>query len=348
MSTGVPVVDIALSLRGAEGARRAVAREIGRACERVGFLMITGHGVPQQLIDDADGLSREFFDLDLDEKLRIDIAGGKRGYRRMGNSALAGALGTETPPDLREQFVSGPEPQAADPYFRRPGVAAFFPPNVWPERPVAMEPVWRAYYHVCTTLATHLMRLFALALELPEWFFDDKIDHHITQLISVNYQAQAQPPLPNQLRAGAHTDFGSLTLLATDGTPGGLQVMLPDGEWHDIVPVKGAYIVNLGDLMAQWTNDRWRSTLHRVVNPPGDVATTSRRHSLVFFHQPNFDARIECLPSCIGPSQPAKYRPVTSGEHLAQKLISIRAKPKPTTPPEPDVSANLTLESHHA
>ncbi|HEX9463143.1 MAG TPA: 2-oxoglutarate and iron-dependent oxygenase domain-containing protein [Alphaproteobacteria bacterium] len=341
----MPVIDIAPSLWGTAAARQSVAREIRRACETIGFLTITGHGVSQHLIDDADGLSREFFDLPLDEKLKIDIGTGKRGYRRIATSALAGSLGTDTPPDLREQIVSGQEAAAGDPYYQRPGAAAFFPPNVWPQRPMSLAPVWRAYYHVCTHLATHLMRLFALALDLPEWFFEDKVDRHITQLISVNYPAQPEAPLPGQLRAGAHTDFGSLTLLATDGTPGGLQVMMPNGEWHDIVPVKGAYIVNLGDLMAQWTNDRWRSTLHRVVNPPSEVAADSRRHSMVFFHQPNFDALIECLPTCVAPGERPKYRPVTSGEHLADKLAKIRGK-KPA--PEPAVADNVTLETHHA
>ena len=139
--------------------------------------------------------------------------------------------------------------------------------------------------------------------------------------------ATAKPPLPGQLRAGAHSDFGSVTLLATDGSPGGLQVKMPDGAWHDIMPVEGAYIVNLGDLMAQWTNDRWRSTLHRVVTPPLDLAANSRRHSMVFFHQPNFDALIECLPTCLAPGERPKYAPVTSGAHLHAQLAKIYVKP---------------------
>ena len=331
--TEVPVIDISASLWGPDRARLAAAREIGRACETIGFFMISGHGVPQHLVDEADGLSREFFDLPLDEKLRIEVGSGdRRGYRRMGETAVAASLGADTPYDLREQFVTGPMPRPGDPYYEQPGARPFFVPNVWPERPLALRHVWPAYYHACTRLATHVMRLFALALDLPEWFFDDKIDRQITQMVSVNYPAQPNAPLPGQLRSGAHTDFGSLTLLATDGTPGGLQVMMPDGAWQDIRPVKGAFIVNLGDLMAQWTNDRWRSTLHRVVNPPADVAAGSRRHSLVFFHQPNFDALIECLPSCRKPGEPAKYPPVTSGDHLADKLSKIRTKP---AAPEP-------------
>ncbi len=321
--TAVPIIDIAPSFAGSPAARRAVAAEIGRACETTGFLMITGHGVPQTLIDDADGLSRAFFALPLDEKMRISIgiaSRHRRGYRRMGVTNVAGSRGEAAPHDLREQFVAGPEAVPGDPYYARAEAARFFPVNVWPARPADLAAAWRAYYAAAGTLAAHIMGLFALALALPERFFADKIDRHITQLVAVNYPRQPSEPLPGQLRAGAHSDFGSLTLLATDGSPGGLQVMMPDGAWHDVQPVRGAFIVNLGDLMAQWTNDRWRSTLHRVVNPPRAVALDSERHSLVFFHQPNFDARIECLPSCLAPGERPKYPPVESGAHLFAQL----------------------------
>jgi isopenicillin N synthase-like dioxygenase len=321
--TAVPVIDLAPSFAGSPAAVRAVATEIGRACETVGFLMVTGHGLSQTLIDDADGLSRAFFALPLEEKLEIAIGVAsrhRRGYRRLGVTNVAGSRGEAAPHDLREQFVAGPEAVPGDPYYARPAAARFFPANVWPARPAALARAWGAYYAAAGGLAAHLMRLFALALDLPERFFDAKIDRHITQLVSVAYPAQPASPLPGQLRAGAHTDFGSLTLLVTDGTPGGLQVMMPDGAWHDVQPVPGAFIVNLGDLMAQWTNDRWRSTLHRVVNPPRAVAADSVRHSLVFFHQPNFDAVIECLPSCLAAGARPKYAPIESGAHLHAQL----------------------------
>lgn len=325
----VPVIDIAPSLHDDPAASHAVAAEIGRACEDIGFLMVIGHGMPQSLIDDADALARAFHDLPLDEKMRIamDIRRRPRGYRRTGETRVAASLGAQTPPDLREQFVIGPDAVAGDPYYALPEAANFFAPNVWPDRPADLERVWRAYFAAATDLSTHLMRLFALALDLPARHFDDKVDRHISHLVSVNYPRQQTAAMPGQLRAGAHTDFGSLTLLATDGSPGGLQVMMEDGMWHDITPVRGAFIVNLGDLMAQWTNDRWRSTLHRVVNPPPQVARESRRHSLVFFHQPNYDAWIECLPTCVMAGERPKYAAVTSGAHMLDKLAMINAKP---------------------
>jgi isopenicillin N synthase-like dioxygenase len=169
-------------------------------------------------------------------------------------------------------------------------------------------------------LADTVMRIFAVALGKPEGFFDDKIDHHISRLRVRNYPAQPTPPAPGQIRAGAHSDYGSLTLLATEDKPGGLQVCNAQGAWVDVPIVPGTFIVNIGDLMARWTNDTWVSTLHRVVNPPPDADGDTRRLSLVFFHNPNHDAEIASLvPDC-----PARYPPTTSGAHLRRLFTATQ------------------------
>jgi isopenicillin N synthase-like dioxygenase len=162
-------------------------------------------------------------------------------------------------------------------------------------------------------------RVAALNLDID--YFEDKINEHISMFRAVNYPDQPTPPLPGQLRAGAHTDYGSLTLLRQEQRPGGLQVMTKSGEWFDVPAIKGALVVNIGDLMSEWTNDLWVSTLHRVVNPPRDAANDSRRISLVFFHQPNYDAMISCLPTCLQPGETAKHAPMSSGEHLFSKFV---------------------------
>jgi isopenicillin N synthase-like dioxygenase len=174
-------------------------------------------------------------------------------------------------------------------------------------------------------LAATLMRGFALGLGMPEGFFDDKVDRHITNFSVLHYPAQAEPPLPGQLRAGAHTDYGSLTILKTDAAAGGLQVQAPEGGWIDVPHLPDAFVVNLGDLMAEWTNDRWVSTLHRVVNPPRSAGSAARRLSMAFFHQPNYDAVIECLPTCIAADRPARYGRTTSGEHVWMKINKQRS-----------------------
>ena len=133
-----------------------------------------------------------------------------------------------------------------------------------------------------------------------------------------NYPALEAPPVPGQIRAGAHSDYGSLTILSTEDRPGGLQVFNSAGEWVDVPIIEGTFVINIGDLMARWTNDAWVSTLHRVANPPDDAGAESRRQSVVFFHNPNYDAAVSCIPTCLAPGAEPKYAPTTSGEHLRQ------------------------------
>ena len=322
----VPVIDIASARNGSHATRLAVAKQIGAACEDIGFFMVTGHDIPGEVIKRVDDLAREFFYRPQDEKMQVEIIPGQatRGYRSAGISTLARA-GQDAPPDLRESLVTGSEAVPGDAYYTQPTAARFFTPNRWPQNPPELRSAFETYYAACTTLASELMRLFALALDLPETFFDDKIDRQISALTVNHYPKQNAAPKPGQIRAGAHTDYGSLTILATDGSLGGLQVQV-NGEWQDVMPAEGSFIINLGDLMAQWTNDRWRSTLHRVVNPPQEIAATTDRQSTVFFHQPNFDAPVECLPTCLAPGEQPKYPPTTSGAHLMAEIAKTYAK----------------------
>jgi isopenicillin N synthase-like dioxygenase len=325
VSETVPVVDIAPFEAGGAAERKAVAAAVDRACRELGFLIISGHGVQEALIEEMRGVSRAFFDLPLEEKLRVRMPPDRyRGYIAYGSEALAYSLDEASPPDVKESFSIGPFANIDTPYHRAARPGNFFAPNLWPERPVALRTVWEAYYTAMERLAEHLMRIFALGLGMPEHFFDDKVDHHITNFSVIHYPEQAAPPLPGQLRAGAHTDYGSLTIVKPDDAPGGLQVRGRQGGWIDAPVTPGTFVVNLGDLMAEWTNDRWVSTLHRVVNPPRDKALGSRRLSLVFFHQPNYDAVIECLPTCTTPDRPPRYGRTTSGEHVWLKVKKHR------------------------
>jgi isopenicillin N synthase-like dioxygenase len=215
------------------------------------------------------------------------------------------------------------EPVPGDPYTATPDAALHFAPNVWPKRPAQMRTIWEAYARACDSFTRDLLRICARALDLPESWFDDKVDRPISPLKAQHYPKLERPPKPGQVRSGAHTDFGTLTLLQAEDKPGGLQIMGKDDRWHDVKPVPGAYIVNLGDMMGRWTNDRWRSTLHRVVNPPLDAGAAARRLSIVYFHTPNYDALIECIPTCADARHPAKYSPIRAGDHLAEKLQQV-------------------------
>lgn len=318
----IPVIDIGPYFGGDSKAKREVARAVGYACESIGFLVIANHGLARELFDRAFAAGRVFFDQPDEVKARFKPADGvaPRGYHAVGTRSLAKTLGIETPPDLREQFFIGPLRDDVGRFEEVPGAARFYAPNIWPDHPPEYRPVFTELYQQMERLAADLMRIFALALDQPEDFFDDKIDHHFNTCPLNHYPAPKGDPLPGQVRAGEHTDFGSLTVLAIDDAPGGLQVKRPDGAWLDVQPAREHLVVNLGDMMARWTNDRWRSTLHRVVNPPVEAAAASRRMSLGHFLHPNYDAEVACIPSCCGPGNPARYSPIMAGEHMRMKM----------------------------
>ena len=268
MATTIPIIDISPFLKGGDAERRAIAAAVNTACSEIGFLLVIGHGIPASLVDEMRHVSTTFFERALEEKMRYRMPPDRyRGYIALGNEALAYSLDEKTPPDYKESFSIGPVDAPDDAYHRAATPANFFAPNMWPDGLPEFRTTWTAYYRGMEELATTLMRIFAMALGMDAHYFDDKIDRHITNFSMLHYPPQHDPPLPGQLRAGAHTDYGSLTIVKPDGAEGGLQVRAKDGSWLDVPHVPDAFVVNLGDLMAEWTNDRWVSTLHRVVNP---------------------------------------------------------------------------------
>ncbi|WPB57431.1 isopenicillin N synthase family dioxygenase [Xylophilus sp. GOD-11R] len=316
----VPVIDLSPWFGGTPEGRAAVARAVDEACRSIGFLVITHHGIAPSLIERVSAASRTFFALPLEAKRRVDRPreDAVRGFSAVGEEGLSYSLEEKAPGDLKESFSIGPSDVPDDDYHRGPAAGAHFEPNRWPEVPDFRE-AYTEYFDAMSVLARELMRIFALALQLDERFFDDKIDEHISMFRVLSYPPQREAPLPGQLRAGAHSDYGSLTIVLPDDR--GLQVFNKAGEWVDVPLVPGSLVVNIADLMMQWTNDQWVSTLHRVDNPPFETASTNRRQSLVFFHQPNYDAVVECLPSCLAPGESPKYAPVTSGDHLTSKFV---------------------------
>ena len=317
----VPVIDLSPYFGGSAEGKAAVAQAIDQACRSTGFLVVTGHGIAPELIAQVSQLSAEFFALPLEEKRRCNRPSPDqvRGYSAVAEESLSYSLEEAAPGDLKESLSIGPIDPPDDAYHRGPAAGPHFAPNIWPARPAALQAAYSQYFHAMSDLARSLMRMFALALAMPETFFDDKIDKHISMFRVLSYPAQKEAPLPGQLRASAHSDYGSLTIVLPDGP--GLQVNI-GGAWIDVPHLPGAFAVNLGDLMMQWTNDQWLSTLHRVVNPPlDDQQRNVRRQSLVFFHQPNYDAQIECLTACLAPGEQPKHAPISSGDHLTSKFV---------------------------
>ena len=324
LTSRVPLVDLTEAFDPGPSQDAAVDA-IREACEDIGFLLITGHGVPDSVLSSIEAISRQFFSLPHEEKMRwAPRPGVFRGYRPAGEAALAKSRDIETAPDLTEAFSINrfDDVDVARRSGLREGREAFFAPNIWPERPHGFKQVFETYYAIMEDLTNRVMGLMALALGLGESWFDDKIRDHITNLTVNHYHALDGPPAPNQFRRGEHTDWGSVTILYHDGRPG-LQIKPRDGEWEDVPTVEGAFVVNLGDLMATWTNDQWTSTLHRVVVPDGD---TGDRLSIAYFHQPAYDARIECIPTCTSPEELPRYQPTTSGEWILSMLRKVQLK----------------------
>jgi len=321
----VPVIDIS---RWGDGpaAQAEVAAAVDHACRTVGFLQVTGHGVPDAVLastlDALDGL----WDLPEEAKAawRSPSAEINRGYAPLGDESLSYSLGVDAPPDLFEAFNIGPDVVPDEPAYQVER-HRFFAENIWPAETPSLRPALVAYFDEVVSLAHRLTTIFARALGLPDGFFEAFTAHSTDTLRAINYVRRpgSPDPLPGQLRMGAHTDYGIVTVLWADPVPG-LQIVGPDGAWHDVLPAPGALLVNLGDLLAEWTNDRWRSTVHRVVPPPAGIDGPSRRRSIAFFHDGDHDALVEVLATCTSEDDPPRYAPVLAGEHLMAKLVGPR------------------------
>ena len=298
-----------------------LAAQIDAICQATGFLAIVRHGVPEATIETAWAKAEAFFSLPLGRKLtaKAPYPGYPYGYLAPETESLARSRGVAAPPDQKESFNGGPA--RAPRGLTDPEALGFcFAPTIWPDAPEGFREAWSAYYAAMEDLARRIMRAFAVALDLPEDFFSSFIDAPVSALRALNYPALPRPPKPGQMRAGAHTDYGSLTILLPQAGSRGLEILAPDGNWIEVRPRPGTFIVNIGDLMARWTNDRWTSTLHRVAIPQDGGA--ERRQSFAFFHQPNWNAEILAIEACLGPDETPKYPPVRSGPYLMGKFKS--------------------------
>ncbi|RDI55685.1 isopenicillin N synthase family dioxygenase [Nocardia mexicana] len=325
MEFHVPVIDISPYVGAGTAAERGrVARQLDEAARTVGFMQIVGHTVPQRVIDDFAAALDAFFGLDLGTKNGYRTPPEiNRGYSPPKSESLSLSLGVESASRMNDFFEAFNIGAAASDY---PGIdlpAVDYAENLWPQQiPQFRAPV-QAYFAEAARVARTLTTVFADALELPAGYFDRFTDHSLDVLRMNNY---ALPPGTVDLDGdligmGEHTDYGIVTVLWADQAPG-LQVLGADRRWHDVRPADGALLVNLGDLMARWTNERWLSTLHRVVPPIVD-GTIERRRSAAYFHDGNIDAVIATLPSCLG--EGSKYEPTTVAEHIRAKLAGSRA-----------------------
>lgn len=294
----LPVIDVAPLLDGSD--KTGVAKQIRWALSNAGFMYVKNHGIAQDFVDEVFGVTRRFFDLPMAEKMALHV----------GNSgvALRGYIepfGENVDPakskDLKECFDLGPERATVE--------GPFFGPNPWPAKVPEFRELVYGYHERMVDLSKKLLRGIALSLDLPETWFEPLMKDPISIQRLLHYPSQTGHVDENIIGIGAHTDYGNLTILAQDDV-GGLQVMNRDGDWVEGTPVRGSFVINIGDLIQRLTNDIYLANMHRVINTSG-----RERFSIPFFIDADFDAVIAPLPSCVSEANPQRYQPVTCGAH---------------------------------
>ena len=310
----LPIIDISPLYQNDRAAWKRVADQIDEACCTWGFFYIKGHPIAESRIEELLAAGQSFFKLPLEEKLKIDIT---KSVSHTGYGAIAAEqLDPSQPGDHKETFdMSFHLP--AD----HPDVVAGKPlrgPNRHPDLP-GWEVLMEQHYLDMQALAQTLLRAMTLALGIEREFFDQRFHEPVSVLRLIHYPPRHTASSAEQQGAGAHTDYGCITLLYQD-TAGGLQVRDVRGQWIDAPPIDGTFVVNLGDMMARWSNDRYLSTPHRVISPQG-----VDRYSMPFFAEPHPDTVIQCLPGCEDVAHPAKYPPTTCAEFLLSRFADTYA-----------------------
>lgn len=322
----IPTIDIASFAQGSTSQRAAVAAQIDAAARQIGFMQITGHGIPEAVVAAlAQGMD-DFFGLPLRQKeaWRPSAVEINRGYTSPLSERLSYSAGVASAADLFEAFNVG----SAHTDF--PGLTLdpiAYPDNLWPTDCPSFQAAVQLWFRHAGEVAREMTRIFEVALGLPAHYFAPFQDHSLDVLRLNHY---AMPPEvtrveQDQMGMGAHTDFGIVTVLWADAVSPGLQVLTAEGHWIDAIPQPGALLINLGDMMARWTNDHWLSSMHRVVPPIDGQGQVVRRRSAAYFHDGNADAVITCLPSCSDAARPPRYPAITVAEHIRQKLAGSRA-----------------------
>jgi isopenicillin N synthase-like dioxygenase len=338
---GLPIIDISAFLDpdASQEARNVTAKAINSACVNYGFFYLTGHGIPTSKLDEIVSLAGDFFALPLEEKNKIkrfdagssEGGDGARGYQGLGENVTGGLQDMQEaidwyrdwPEDKREPGVGG-----------RGSVKSLQGVNLWPEQPKELKPVYLDYIDRVKTVGEALVHAMGAALNLgwptqnadrnteDEEMFVRNCDESFWVMRMIGYPPLTTPHTPgadvDQFSCGAHTDYGCVTLLLTDPTPGALQVQLKDETWLNADPIPGAFVVNIGDMIERWTNGLWKSTMHRVIHRGQNY-----RISVPFFYEPNFDAMVRPLEKCV---KEIGGRPIhqgsTYGEHLLTKVFS--------------------------
>ncbi|WP_428239619.1 isopenicillin N synthase family dioxygenase [Gynuella sp.] len=309
----LPLIDLSLLTSHDPDIQQAEIQRLDYACREIGFIYLTNTGISERLMQEIFVAAKRFFALPQEEKQKIDIgtSTNHRGYGSIGKEKL-----DETNlSDWKETFDMALDLPPDHPMVSK--YSNMYGPNRYPEDPAIVDTLL-SYYQAAFTASQSLLVAMAKALKLEDNFFTRCFNTHVTVLRLIHYPPR--PSMEHDNGAGAHTDYGCVTLLLQDQV-GGLQVRARNGEWIDAPPVEGALVVNIGDLMQRWTNDEYVSTAHRVKASMPDV----HRYSVPFFVEPDYETLVDCVPSCQSEQNPAKYEPIYSGDWIQSRFDATYA-----------------------
>jgi isopenicillin N synthase-like dioxygenase len=310
----IPTVDLADFLNGDPAKKKSFVQALGKAYEEVGFVAVKNHGIPDGLIEDLYKYVQEFFSLPLEQKKKYEIKGlaGQRGYTSFGKEHAKGS----DAPDLKEFFQYG---QVARDNYKD----EFYPDNVKVEQVAAFNETFDNAYRAFEKSGTALLQAIALYLGLDEHYFDQYVFNGNSILRAIHYPPITETP-KSAIRAEQHEDINLITLLV-GASADGLEILTKQDEWVPVTSLPEQIVVNVGDMLQRLTNNKLRSTTHRVVNPKREFWHTSR-FSIPFFLHPKSSMSLECLPNCVDENNPLAYDVATAGEYLNERLVEIGLK----------------------
>ena len=313
-ATSIPVVDLAGTSQPDSTARDRAAAAIHKACRETGFFYIANHGVPESLVAGQFAAAKTFFDLPLPAKMKLHmkLSPTTSGYEPMGGQSLDSqdATSEKAPPDLKESFYCGADLPDDHPLAQKKWRGLGH--NQWPDL-AGFRAQTVAYHTAMCKLGDNVLSLIARSLEMPDDWFVPYYEGSGAMLRFIKYPPHPAKTAFNQIGAGAHTDWGGITILAQDAS-GGLEVQTVAGDWLPGTPIPGTFVINISDLMARWTNGIYNSNMHRVKNN----LSGGTRYSLPFFYSPRHDAVIDAIPTCVTPEHPRLYPPCTCAEHMME------------------------------
>lgn len=309
--TNIPSVDLLDFLSDDPKRKQKFVDEIGRAYEEIGFVSLKNHFLSDELVENLYKEVKEFFNLPLETKTKYEIegGGGQRGYVSFGKEHAKG----KKEADLKEFWHFGQTPSDEELFEK-------YPKNVYVEELPEFNSVGKQTYKMLEKTGIYVLRALSLYMGLEETYFDHWVTDGNSILRPIHY-----PPIETEpkgaVRAGAHGDINLITLLMGAST-GGLQVLRKDGEWIDAIPEEDELVINVGDMLERHTNNKLKSTIHRVVNPPKEE-WGKPRYSIPFFMHPRSDMKLNCLDECVDENNPKSYEDITAGEFLHQRLSEI-------------------------